>query len=218
MSDTEMADAHFPLSPSDQLKKEAAQAVQMQSETSSRLPVTVTKPIPYTFDLGHLMVNDTNPLDAPLTNDVILSTGRDCAQALINQLLTVCAIESATDGVYITLPAPITPLPREKHIPKDKEPTTWERFAAKKGIQAKKRDGKLVYDEDTGDWVPKYGFKGKNKKGENDWLVEVDEKKEQATGVAGNARTEKRAERVERVRRQERKERANERRGTKKDG
>lgn len=106
-------------------------------------------------------------------------------------------------------------MPREKAIPKEKEQTKWEKFAAKKGIQAKKRDGKLVYDESSGEWVPKYGYKGANKKGESDWLVEVDGDKETETGEAGDARKEKRAERMDRIKRQERKMRANQKRGVK---
>lgn len=70
----------------------------------------------------------------------------------------------------------------------------------------------MVYDEEKGEWVPKYGYKGKNRDGEEDWLVEVDEKKEARLGEAGDVRKEKRAERKERVKRQERKMRANERR------
>ncbi len=57
--------------------------------------------------------------------------------------------------------------------------TKWQQFAAKKGIKAKRKEGKMVLDEDTSEWVPKYGYKGINKKGESDWLVEVDEKREQ---------------------------------------
>lgn len=113
------------------------------------------------------------------------------------------------------LPAPTTPLPREKPIPAVKEATKWERFAAKKGIKDKKRDGKLVYDEPTGEWVPKWGYKGKNKEGENDWLVEVDEKKENSTGEAHDARADSRRERKEKVRRNERKQRNNDRAGRK---
>ncbi|KAH6839675.1 ribosome biogenesis regulatory protein-domain-containing protein [Alternaria rosae] len=143
------------------------------STVSSRLPITVNKPTPFTFDLGNLLANDPNPL------------------------LSTCEIKSNSEGVHLVLPAPTTPLPREKPIPEAKEPTKWDKFAAKKGIKNKKRDTKLAYDEATGDWVPKWGYKGKNKAGENDWLVEVDEKKEAKT------------ERKERMRRNERKERAN---------
>lgn len=188
------------------------QITEVNGETSSktdRLPVTVTKPIPYTFDLGHLTCFDANPLKSFPTTTDIDSTARDCAQSILNQLLTTCPINSTPDGVHVSLPQPTFLLPREKPVPTPKEETTWQKFAKKKGIAPKKREGKTVYDEATGEWVPKYGYKGVNKKGENEWLVEVDEKKEKATGEAGDVRRERRAERKERVKRQERKERSN---------
>jgi regulator of ribosome biosynthesis len=211
MSDVEMTERTTPVSPSDQLKTESFFA----QEASKRPEINVTKPIPYTFDLGHLALHDANPLPSHPTEAQLLANGRDCAQALINQLLTTCAINSTEAGVHINLPAPSTLLPREKSIPKDKEPTKWEKFAKKKGIQAKKKEGKLVYDEATAQWVPKYGYKGANKKGENDWLVEVDEKKEKQTGEPGDARKDKKAERVEKMKRQDRRERSNQKRGVK---
>jgi len=103
-------------------------------------------------------------------------------------------------------------------VPAAKEQTKWERFAAKKGIAPKLRDGKLVYDKEKGEWVPKWGYKGKNKDGEEDWLVEVDEKKEARMGEAGDVRKERRVERKERIRRQDRRMRANERRASKGSG
>lgn len=51
--------------------------------------------------------------------------------------------------------------------------TKWQAFAATKGIAPKPRRDRLVYDEDKQDWVPKYGYKGKNKETENQWIVEV---------------------------------------------
>ena len=173
--------------------------------------VTVEKPTPFTFDLGHLLTIDPNPLPREPNEDDLAATARDAAQAFIGQILTTCEIKSTSDGVHVLLPAPTTQLPREKPIPADKEPTKWELFAKKKGIQDKKRDGKMVYDEASGEWVPKWGYKGKNKDGENDWLVEVDEKKERETGEAHDQRADSRRERKERARRNERKQRANER-------
>lgn len=183
-------------------------------------PVTVTKPIPYTFDLGNLLCNDFNPLPSKPTNAELTAVARDCAQALINQLLTTCPITShPTDGVLLTLPPPTTPLPREKPLPAEKKETTWEKFAKKKGIKDKKKgEGKMVYDEEKGEWVPKWGYKGRNKDGEGDWIVEVDEKNEkkvQGKGDGSTLRGEGRRDRVEKVRRNERKQRANERRGRK---
>lgn len=74
-----------------------------------------------------------------------------------------------------TLPPPTTTLPREKSLPKEKPKTKWEKFAEEKGIKKKAKDGKLVYDEETGKWVPKWGYGGINKKLDNQWLVELPE-------------------------------------------
>ena len=53
----------------------------------------------------------------------------------------------------------------------------------------------MVYDEATGEWVPKWGYKGINKKGDDDWIVEVDEKKErerkEGTERQGDGRRER---------------------------
>ncbi|KAF2185033.1 RRS1-domain-containing protein [Zopfia rhizophila CBS 207.26] len=186
-------------------------AASTAESSSSRLPITVNKPIPYTFDLGNLLANDPNPLPRDADEETLASTARDAAQVLINQLLTTCEIKSTSDGVLLSLPPHSTPLPREKPIPAEKPPTKWEIFAKKKGIKDKKRDGKMVYDEASGEWVPKWGYKGRNKEGEGEWLVEVDEKKERETGEPGDSRSENRRERKERARRNERKQRANER-------
>lgn len=152
------------------------------------------KPQPYTFDLGHLLCNDPNPLPSLSDNKeaVLASTSRDCAQALINQLLTTCPIIKSSDGdqsLQITLPNPSTHLPREKPVPREKEKTKWEKFAEKKGIKAKRKDGKLAFDEASGEWKPKYGYKGKKGDGvQDDWLVEIDEKAEQAEAAEANGK------------------------------
>ncbi|OJD24671.1 hypothetical protein ACJ73_03959 [Blastomyces percursus] len=196
-------------------------------------PITVEKPTPYTFDLGHLLALDPNPLTLPKNtslNAALTSTARDGAQSLLNQLLTTCPITATPrDGILLSLPARNTLLPRFKPLPGPKQPTKWELFARKKGIgkynkklgsgggsaEAERRK-KLVYDEASGEWVPRWGYKGKNKSGENDWLVEVDEKKwkkEEGLSSEGKGiRGEGRRERIERIRRNERRMRANERR------
>ena len=185
----------------------------MEADRYISRPVTVTKPIPFTFDLGNLLCNDTNPVSSSPSPADIASVSRDCAQALINQLLTTCPITShPTNGVLLSLPTPSTPLPREKPVPAEKSETKWEKFARKKGIKDKKRgEGKMVYDEEKGDWVPKWGYKGRNKGNDGDWLVEVDEKKEKALKDGETVRGQPRRERVENAKRNERKHRANER-------
>jgi len=212
MVDAEMADLSLE-SPTTQLQLESAMST--HTNHTSNNDITVQKPIPYTFDLGNLLVNDANPLPNIPSNMDIDSAARDCAQGLINQLLTTCPITSEPTGVSITLPDASTSLPREKSIPAAKEPTKWELFAKKKGIAAKRKEGNKVFDEASGEWVRKYGFGGINKKGEDDWLVEVDGEKEGKTGEAGDVRRERREERKERMKRQERRERANVRRSGK---
>lgn len=158
--------------------------------------VTVDKPIPVSYDLGNLAVFDTNPIDARLADpqldgktkeETLKAVARDNAQLLINQLLSqpikTTADSNASTGnqnstmSLIMLPQPSTGLPREKPIPKPKALTKWQEFALKKGIKAKTKDGKLVYDEATGKWVPKWGFNGKNKELDQQWCVEVDDGK-----------------------------------------
>lgn len=122
----------------------------------------------------------------------------------------------------MTLPPPTFPLPREKPLPVAKEATKWERFAKKKGIKDKKRgEGKTEYDAEKGEWVPKWGYKGRNKEGEGEWIVEVDGAKEEGLereGMGKTVRGEGRRGRVEKMRRGERKQRASERKGRKAGG
>ncbi|KMQ48559.1 hypothetical protein HL42_0664 [Trichophyton rubrum] len=214
----------------------ADSTTKVKSKTKpERLPITVEKPTPYVFDLGNLMALDANPIDLPqsakssplILNQSLKATARDGAQCLVNQLLTTCPITSSMqDGVLLTLPRPTTMVPRFKPLPTPKPPTKWELFARKKGIGKyntklgsgladTERKKNLVYDEDKGEWVPKWGYKGKNKGTEDDWLVEVDEskwkKEEQMNNEGKSIRNEGRKERMERARRNERKMRANER-------
>ena len=163
---------------------------------------------------------------SPDLNIVLTSTARDCAQSLLNQLLTTCPIRSSSTGASLSLPESNASLPREKRVPKPRVPTKWENFAAKKGIASKERKGKMIYDEAKGEWVPKWGFKGQNKEGDGQWLVELDDSKNgdgygkdngraaELTKKKANERGSK-SERKERVKRNERKMRANEKRSLK---
>lgn len=180
------------------------------------------------------MANDPNPLELPQTeplNSSLKAIARDGTQCLLNQLLTTCNItSSAQNGVLLSLPAPNTALPRHKPLPTPKPPTKWELFARKKGIgkysskpggalSDQERRKKLVYDEASGEWVPKWGYKGKNKPEDNQWLVEVNEKdwkkEEDAAAKGSSIRGMSRTERKDRIKRNERKMRANDRRSKK---
>ncbi|KEY70625.1 hypothetical protein S7711_02229 [Stachybotrys chartarum IBT 7711] len=178
-----------------------------------KLPVIVEKPTPYTFDLGLLLAEDPNPvtLNKDSLEQSLAEVARDGAQSLINQLLTTCPLSSTKDGVLLTLPPPSTLLPREKPVPQAKPPTKWERFAAKKGLKPKTREQRrnLAYDEESGEWKRKWGYKALNKKGEDDWLIEVDMKKERERKEGTSIRGDGRRERKENAKRNERKMRKN---------
>jgi regulator of ribosome biosynthesis len=180
-----------------------------------KLPVAVDKPTPYTFDLGHLLAQDPNTitLDHSSLEQSLAEVARDGAQSLINQLLTTCPINSTSDGVLLSLPAPSTVLPREKPVPEAKPKTKWERFAEKKGIKAKTREQRqnLAYDEESGEWKRKWGYKGLNKKGEDYPIMEVDMQKERERKEGTSIRGDGRRERMEKIKRNERKMRKNQR-------
>ncbi|KAL1839533.1 hypothetical protein VTJ49DRAFT_1435 [Mycothermus thermophilus] len=188
----------------------------------AKLPVTVDKPTPYTFDLGLLLANDPNPVSVPQTSDRatleshLASVARDGAQVLINQLLTTCAISSTPQGVLLNLPPATTPLPREKPVPdtsnNGKPETKWSAFAKRRGIKPKTREQRrnLQYNEATGEWERKWGYKGANKAGQDDPIIEVKAKDEEKRMAEGRSvRGDKRREIRERVKRNERRMRRN---------
>ena len=76
----------------------------------------------------------------------------------------------------------------------------------------------MQYDAATGEWVPKWGYKGANKGIENDWIVEVDPVKEAERKEGTTMQGDSRRERKERAKRNERLQRKNERQGRKAGG
>lgn len=208
--------------------------------TTDRLPVTVDKPNPYTYDLSHLTTTDPNPLPSTKTllsqsstqrNETLKAIARDGTQSLLTTLLTspTITIQPTSDALIMQLPPcePTNQTPRWKPLPKPKQPTTWEKFARKKGIgkfggnlkggaALEDRRKNAVFNEETGEWEKKWGYKGKKGDGaQQDWLVELDDKqvsKERGLDDGKTIRNEGKRERMERLRRQERKERANSKR------
>jgi regulator of ribosome biosynthesis len=75
------------------------------------------------------------------------------------------------DTVVAELPKCKYLLPRSKPIPKPKPPTKWELYAKEKGIQKRKKE-KLVWDETSKEWKPRYGYRSINRN-EDKWLIEV---------------------------------------------
>lgn len=103
------------------------------------------------LDVGSLTAFD-NRVGEPGT---AIELARDGVEPLIHALFSLPVVQTE-DGRLVDLPDPRTHLPREKPIPKEREPTKWEKFAKEKGIVKKRRD-RLVLDEQTGEYMPRYG-------------------------------------------------------------
>ena len=123
------------------------------------------------FDHGLMTVVDSSTASSSTPN----APPHAAMQALLSSLISSLPIKVDADhGPLLSLPLPSTILPRAKPLPKPKPLTKWQQFARKKGIPEKsKKEGKLVYEEDTKEWVPRWGYKGANKKVEEQWIHEV---------------------------------------------
>ncbi|KAM0754979.1 RRS1-domain-containing protein [Meredithblackwellia eburnea MCA 4105] len=143
--------------------------------------ITVEKEIPVDIDLGLLAVFDPNPIEQESyrldKEQSLLQHARDGIQLLVNSIWSQ-PTRIVDDGVVASLPPVTTVLPREKPLPKPKPMTKWEAFAATKGIAPKPKRDRLVFDEEKQDWVPRWGYKGKNKETEDQWIVEVPNNKD----------------------------------------
>ncbi len=82
--------------------------------------------------------------------------------------------ESSDVGKVTVLPTEFSVLPRTRKIPEPKPETKWEKFAREKGIKNKKRD-RMIYDEETGEYKPRYGYKRIKNGLEDMAIVEVKE-------------------------------------------
>ncbi|KAH0445952.1 hypothetical protein IEQ34_025213 [Dendrobium chrysotoxum] len=131
------------------------------------------------FDAGLLMSVDSSDLDSKQFKDekareeLIQSRVLASTRSLIALLQTLPITQHPDLGPLAALPTPAYPvLPREKPLPKPRAETKWEAFAKRKGIANKKKD-KMVWDDEAKEWVPRWGFKGKNKKEEEQWIHEL---------------------------------------------
>jgi regulator of ribosome biosynthesis len=166
---------------------EAASAVAKGIHTTNSLAHTTklsnmasTSTNPHlTFDAGLLLSTDSSAIDAKqyaneaTREQLIQARVLASTKALLSHLYTLPITQHPDHGPLAALPAPTYPLlPREKALPKPKAETMWEAFAKRKGIQHVKKD-KMVWDEEAKEWVPSWGFKGKNKKEEEQWIHEI---------------------------------------------
>ncbi|CAO1613832.1 unnamed protein product [Sympodiomycopsis kandeliae] len=152
----------------------------------------------FVYDHGLLAVTDASTSSASASsssaviNSSTLQAGTHKSIAsLLQSIISQLPIKVDADhGPIVTLPIATTPLPRAKSLPKAKPLTKWEQFAKKKGIAPKKKEGKMVYDEDLQEWVPKWGYGGINKKEQEQWIHEVPAGKDDDYDPAKEAKKE----------------------------
>jgi regulator of ribosome biosynthesis len=123
-----------------------------------------------TYDLGNLAAFDTHPFAYSNEKELALHA-RENVQLLVNHIFDLPR-EMSDMGPLALLPEPETTIPREKPLPKPKVETKWEKFAKEKGI-VKRKQSRMEFDEDKGDWTPAWGYKGAAKDDLSDWAAEV---------------------------------------------
>jgi hypothetical protein len=81
----------------------------------------------------------------------------------------------------VDMPESGVTLPREKPCPVEKPKTKWEKFREERGLPPRQKRSRLIYDEITKDWVPRWG-PGSAKKiaDQHNWLMENKPKHEEA--------------------------------------
>lgn len=109
-------------------------------------------------DVGYLLVFDERPERKDATAEELATEGTMAVFDVLNALPTT----RTSEGKRVTLPKGTFQLPREKPIPKERPMTKWEKFAREKGIQKRTKRDRLVFDETTEEFVPRYGKGSKN--------------------------------------------------------
>ncbi len=92
------------------------------------------------------------------------------------------------------LPSEVFRLPRAYRLPEKKPLTKWEEFAKLKGIKKKKRD-RMIFDEDSQEYKPRFGYKRAKNGIEDIPIVEIKAGQDPYADPWAEARKDK-AERV----------------------
>uniref|UniRef100_A0A7S3RLK7 Ribosome biogenesis regulatory protein n=1 Tax=Strombidinopsis acuminata TaxID=141414 RepID=A0A7S3RLK7_9SPIT len=113
---------------------------------------------------------------SPLSTKVdFMAYTRDSVQLLVNKMFTLNKVR-IEEGMALELPKEeVFRLPRQRPVPKDKPKTRFQKFMEEKNMQKRKRS-RLVFDDVSQDWVPRWGYGSVKKNQEKaQWLHEVKE-------------------------------------------
>jgi len=144
--------------------------VEPPKEPAVMKPATASREDNLVYDLKHMAAFDISPLHASTD---MQAYARDSVQLLVNHLFALPR-EKSDDGVMAVLPTEeMFKIPRQKPVPKQKEKTRWQKFMEDRNMKKRKRS-RLVYDEVSGDWKPRWGYNSiKKSEDKANWVHEV---------------------------------------------
>ena len=123
------------------------------------------------YDLRHLVACDITPVHG---GSDIKSVSTENVQLLVSHLFQLPR-ETTEVGPVVRLDKLefVEMMPRMMPLPKPKVKSRWDKFAEERGVDKKKRS-RIVWDEASKDWVPRWGANSvKHKAEKQNWLIEV---------------------------------------------
>lgn len=132
------------------------------TEAADLAVLGVKRPDDLDYDLANMTALDSHPVDASKLagagrEKYLARVARSGVQLLLHRVFAL-PYEATPDGPMAVLPRARLRLPRRLPIPVGREETKWEKFAKEKGIKKKKRS-RMVVDEQTGEFMPRWGYK-----------------------------------------------------------
>lgn len=130
----------------------------VQAEGGAPLPsASASREDNLQYDLKRMSAYDIAVQSAKTSEADFLAYTRDSVQLLVNKMFGLKRAR-VEEGMVVELPADeLFKLPRQKPVPKVKARTRFQKFMEDRNMKKRKRS-RLVFDEVSGDWKPRYGY------------------------------------------------------------
>ena len=159
------------------------------NDTSNQLPLEEKRENIF-YDTRRLVIVDSNNIlnqknnEQKLTETIMINKAKQNYISFVSSLFDLLSKQQGKEKEdldydkakdELTLPEAIITLPRSLPIPVAKPLTKWEKYKKEKGIIQRKRS-RMVFSEEIGDWVPRWG-RGSVKKIQDsmNWVMEEKE-------------------------------------------
>ena len=139
------------------------------------------------LDLGHLCFSDSGRVSPSCSEAELLQLSSGSAQRLLHAVFALPQrLLPSEPGRLALLPAPLLRLPRAKPLPAPKPETRWEAFAKLKGIEKRKR-GRLVWDEPSQAFAPRFGYQRAQQDGSEQAVIIEEKDAPRSSKTAGGS-------------------------------